>query len=136
MGIIMKKYAIFIILRKIRGSLHVRFLERLLIGLFINLENYPDKVDSRSLQQYNRPLLHDDAKALNARCEVHESRYEPSEKLYFIRIQNKKISSVNESTKTFPFRFSVNLGSFSGHFELIQGQLQHDTVKACKQLYF
>ena len=55
MGIIIKKYAIFIILRKIRGSLHVRFLDRLLIGLVINLENYPDKVDSRSLQQYNRP---------------------------------------------------------------------------------
>lgn len=55
MGIIIKKYAIFIILRKIRGSLHVRVLDRLLIGLVINLENYPDKVDSRSLQQYNRP---------------------------------------------------------------------------------
>ena len=89
MGIIIKKYAIFIILRKIRGSLHVRFLDRLLIGLVINLENYPDKVDSHSLQQCNRPLLHDDAKALNARCVVHESLYGPSEKLYFIRIQNK-----------------------------------------------
>jgi len=52
-------------------------------------------VDSRSLQQYNRPLLHDDAKASSARCEVPGNRYGPSEKLYFIRIQNKFINLLN-----------------------------------------
>ena len=73
-------------------------------------------MDSHSLQQYNRPLLHDDAKALNARCEVHESRYGPSEKLYFIRIQNK-LSSFNRSTETF---LAIS-GLISGGFESFTG---------------
>ena len=39
MGIIMNKYAIFIIFRKIRGSLHVRFLPRFgLIRLFLSIQ--------------------------------------------------------------------------------------------------
>ena len=90
-------------------SKNSRFFTRSISGTIthrtfcINLENYPDKVDSHSLQQYNRPLLHDDVKALNARCEVHESLFGPSEKLYFIRIQNK-LSSLGQSTEIFSFR--------------------------------
>ena len=57
---------------------------------------------------------------------MHESRYGPSEKLYFIRIQNKLLS-FNRSTETF-FIWAI-FGLISGAFESFLGNSLIDLRK-------